>query len=81
MSLFAWLALLVLSGAEGQLLGGRVTLPFLLDIEAHARFLLVMPLLIASELVVHLRMRPVARLAAAGLVWRGVAAGSLAPGA
>ncbi|MDF3883557.1 hypothetical protein [Cupriavidus basilensis] len=62
MSLFAWLPLLVLSAAEGQLLGGRVTLPFLLDIEAHARFLLVMPLLIASELVVHLRMRPVARL-------------------
>jgi hypothetical protein len=35
--------------------------PFLKDIEAHARFLLALPLLILAELVVHQRMLPVAR--------------------
>lgn len=61
-SLLGWLPLLVLSTIEGQLLSGSVTVPFLQDIEAHVRFLLVLPLLIAAELVVHQRMRPVARL-------------------
>src|SRR5437764_15092373 len=56
-SLFAWLPLLVLSALEGQLLGVRVAVPFLLDLEVHVKFLLVMPLLIAAELVVHQRMR------------------------
>jgi hypothetical protein len=56
-SLFAWLPLLALSALEGQLLGGRVAVPFLLDLEVHVKFLLVMPLLIAAELVVHQRMR------------------------
>jgi hypothetical protein len=35
--------------------------PFLTDIEVHTRFLLALPLLILAELVVHQRMRPVAR--------------------
>jgi hypothetical protein len=56
-SLFAWLPLLALSALEGQLLGGRVAVPFLLDMEVHIKFLLVMPLLIAAELVVHQRIR------------------------
>ncbi len=56
-SLFAWLPLLVLSALEGQLLGVRVAVPFLLDLEVHVKFLLVMPLLIAAELVVHQRIR------------------------
>ena len=56
-SLFAWLPLLALSALEGQLLGGRVTVPFLLDLEVHIKFLLMMPLLIAAELVVHQRVR------------------------
>jgi hypothetical protein len=56
-SLFAWLPLLALSALEGQLLGGRVSVPFLLDLEVHVKFLLVMPLLIAAELVVHQRTR------------------------
>jgi hypothetical protein len=56
-SLFAWLPLLALSALEGQLLGGRAAVPFLLDWEVHIKFLLVMPLLIAAELVVHQRMR------------------------
>jgi hypothetical protein len=53
----AWLPLLVLSALEGQALGGRVAVPFLLDLEVHVKFLLVTPLLIAAELVVHQRIR------------------------
>jgi len=56
-SLFAWLPLLVLSALEGQALGGSVAVPFLLDVEVHTKFLLVVPLLIVAELVVHRRMR------------------------
>jgi hypothetical protein len=50
--LLAWLPLLVLSALEGQALGGNVAVPFLLDVEAHARFLVALPLLIVAELVV-----------------------------
>lgn len=57
----AWLPLLVLSALEGRLVAGGVAVPFLRDIEAHARFLVVVPLLIAAELVVHQRVRFVAR--------------------
>ncbi|MCU0970564.1 MAG: hypothetical protein MUF57_01915 [Gammaproteobacteria bacterium] len=60
-SLFAWLPLLVLSALGGQAWGDAVPVPFLMDIEAHARFLGALPLLIIAELVVHQRMRPVAR--------------------
>ena len=56
-SLFAWLPLLVLSALEGQVLGGSVAVPFLLDVEVHVRFLVALPLLIVAELVVHRRMR------------------------
>jgi hypothetical protein len=57
-ALLAWLPLLVLSAMEGTLLGGGVSVPFLLDAEVHVRFLVAMPLLIVAELVVHRRMRP-----------------------
>jgi hypothetical protein len=57
-SLVAWLPLLVLSALGGRLFGGRVTLPFLWDMEVHIRFLFVIPLFLAAELVVHQRMRP-----------------------
>ena len=60
-SLLAWLPLLALSALEGQALGGRATVPFLLDVEAHVRFLVALPLLIIAELVVHQRMRFVVR--------------------
>jgi hypothetical protein len=56
-SLLAWLPPLVLSALEGQALGGSVAVPFLLDVEVHVRFLVVVPLLIIAELVVHQRMR------------------------
>jgi hypothetical protein len=60
-SLFAWLPLLILSVLGGRAWGDAVTVPFLLDIEVHTRFLLALPLLIVAELVVHQRMRPVVR--------------------
>ena len=60
-SLFAWLPLLILSALSGRAWGNAVTVPFLLDIEVHTRFLLTLPLLIVAELVVHERMRPVVR--------------------
>jgi hypothetical protein len=56
-SLFSWLPLLVLSALEGQVLGGSASVPFLLDVDVHVRFLVAMPLLIVAELVVHQRMR------------------------
>jgi hypothetical protein len=60
-ALFAWLPLLVLSALEGYAWGGRVAVPFLRDWEAHARFLVALPLLIVAELVVHQRMRLVVK--------------------
>ena len=59
-SLVAWLPLLVLAALDGHLLAG-VTVPFLMDLEAHIRFLVAVPLLIIAELVVHRRLRPIAR--------------------
>ena len=60
-SLFAWAPLLVLSAISGQLAGDGVSVPFLLDLETHIRFLVVVPLLLAAELVVHKRLLPIAR--------------------
>ena len=57
-ALLAWLPLLVLSALEGQLLGGPAVIPFLKDVEVHTKLLVVLPLLIIAELVVHKRMRP-----------------------
>ena len=56
--LITWLPLLLLSAAGGQLWGSGVAVPFLLDVELHVRLLVALPLLIAAELVVHRRMRP-----------------------
>ncbi len=56
-SLFAWLPLLVLSALGGQALDGSAAVPFLLDVDVHVKFLVVIPLLIIAELVVHQRMR------------------------
>jgi hypothetical protein len=61
-SLFAWLPLLVLAALEGHLSGGTRTVPFLMDLEVHVRFLVAIPLLIAAELIVHQRIRPVVQL-------------------
>lgn len=59
LTLLAWAPLLILAIAEGHAWGESVKLPFLKDIEMHARLLLALPLLILAEVVVHLRMRPV----------------------
>ncbi len=60
-SLVSWLPLLILSVLSGHAWGPEVRVPFLKDIEVHARLLLALPLLIVAELVVHQRMRPVVR--------------------
>ena len=60
-ALFAWLPLLVLALAEGNAWGGPAAVPFLLDIEVHVRLLVALPLLVAAELLVHMRLRPVAQ--------------------
>jgi hypothetical protein len=59
--LITWVPLLALSALAGHLLDAGLALPFLLDIETHIRFLVVVPLLLAAELVVHRRLLPVAR--------------------
>ena len=59
--LLTWLPLLVLSALEGQA-GAGAGLPFLRDLEAQARFLLALPLLIAAEVLVHRRLAPAVRL-------------------
>ena len=79
-----WLPLLVLCAIDGTLLGG-IDIPFLADVETHARFLVGVPLMILAELVVHLRMRYVVSQfvgrklvpAAAMERFRGVLAGAM----
>jgi hypothetical protein len=60
-TLFTWLPLLLLSVLEGHALGGNIKIAFLRDIEAHVRFLIALPVLIAAELVVHAHLGPVVR--------------------
>jgi hypothetical protein len=57
----AWVPLFLFSVLEGNALGSAVKVPFLLDPEVYARFLLALPLLIVAELVIHERMRTVVR--------------------
>ena len=59
LSLLAWLPLALFAGFEGRLLPGTATVPFLLDVEVHVRYLLAVPLMVVAELVVHQRMRAV----------------------
>jgi hypothetical protein len=59
--LFVWLPLLALSLLEGHAWGRAVQVPFLLDVHAHARFLVALPLFIVAELIVHQRMRLLVR--------------------
>ena len=55
-----WVPLFLLA-AVLPVAGGAGRLAFLRDIEVHARFLVALPAFIAAELLVHARMRPVAR--------------------
>jgi hypothetical protein len=59
-TLIAWLPMLLLTGF-GEQLGGVSRLSFFRDVELHVRFLVALPLLIAAELIVHSRIRPVVR--------------------
>jgi hypothetical protein len=59
-----WVPLFLLTMLEGRAwgaLGEGTPLPFLLDIEIHARLLLALPLMVVAEVVVHQRMRAVMR--------------------
>ena len=47
--LLTWVALLVLSAAQGLAIGGGVKIPFLYDYAAYARFLIAIPVLIVAE--------------------------------
>lgn len=60
-ALLGWLPLLILSAVQGHLWDKSVAVPFLLDLEVHIRFLIVVPLLVIAELVVHQRLRPIAK--------------------
>ncbi len=67
--LLTWLPLLMLSFAERHAMPGSIALPFLSDLEMHVRLLVVLPLLILSELIVHQRIRPlVAQFLKRGLI-------------
>jgi hypothetical protein len=51
-----WLPLLLLCAIDGTLFRG-IAVPFLVDVEAHARLLVSVPLMIFAEVVVHRRMK------------------------
>jgi hypothetical protein len=55
-ALFVWLPLLLLSVLDGHAVGGGIKVPFLYDIEAHVRFLIALPVLIAAEVIVNQRI-------------------------
>lgn len=54
----AWLPLFLLTLAAGSALGGSVHVPFLWDLDVHARLLVMLPLLVLAERVIHERLRP-----------------------
>src|SRR5882762_5374663 len=58
-SLICWIPPFVLALLAGQAFG-TTGIPFLLSVGIHARFLVALPLLVGSELIVHERMRAVA---------------------
>lgn len=60
-ALLAWLPLLLLSAADGNILGAGMSVPFLLDVEVHVRLLVALPLLIFAEVEVHRRIPPLLR--------------------
>jgi hypothetical protein len=59
-TLVAWLPLLLLA-TLGSSAGNVGRFSFLYDVEVHVRFLIALPVLVAAELLVHLRTRPVVR--------------------
>jgi hypothetical protein len=61
LSLITWLPLAVLSAFDGHLWGEAVPVPFLVDIDVHARCLVVLPLLLIAEVAVHRGMQNIPR--------------------
>jgi len=59
-TLVAWLPLLLLATLNSSS-GNLARLSFLHDVEVHVRFLIALPILVAAELIVHARLRPVVR--------------------
>jgi len=59
-TMVAWLPLLLLA-TLGSSAGNLGRLSFLHDVEVHVRFLIALPILVAAELIVHARIRPVVR--------------------
>jgi hypothetical protein len=57
----AWVPLLLLTTVQGFSAESVGRLSFLHDVEVHVRFLIALPVLIAAELMVHARTRPVVR--------------------
>jgi len=53
-----WIPLAILAAIEGTLLPKSVSVPFLIDVGAHVRFLVVVPLLILGGIVAEQRIRP-----------------------
>jgi hypothetical protein len=62
LALLAWVPLLLLSMVDGRAWGSAVAIPFLHDLELHAKLLIAVPLLIAAEVTVHRRLLPIVRL-------------------
>src|SRR5436305_42694 len=59
-ALLTWLPLAFLSVIQTPPAGAMLI--FLYDVEAHVRFLIALPVLIAAELVIHKRMRVTVKL-------------------
>ena len=57
--LFAWAPPVALAALQGGLVGPGRTIPLAYDIAFHLRFLVVAPLLILAELIVHRRLHPI----------------------
>jgi len=57
-TLVAWLPLLILA-ILGSSAANAGRLSFLHDVEVHVRFLIALPILVAAEVIVHARIRPV----------------------
>ena len=54
-----WAPLLALSAAQGAAWGAGRAMPFLSDVGCHLRFLVVVPLLLIAEVIVHRRLREI----------------------
>jgi len=56
-----WLPLLLLSMVDGRAWGAAVVVPFLRDVETHARMLVAVPLLILAEVRIHRELPSILR--------------------